>query len=75
MTTSPTSALPKLAGRYKGSRRRREPLIMAECPCGWRSRPMNPRKAEKRYAAHAAIKHANFRESMKMTRAGFLLSA
>jgi hypothetical protein len=48
----------KLPGRYKGTRRRREPPITAECPCGWRSRPMNPRKAEKRFAAHLAIRHA-----------------
>ena len=48
----------KLPGSYKGTRRRREPPIAAECPCGWRSRPTNPEKAEKRFAAHVAVVRA-----------------
>jgi hypothetical protein len=47
----------KLPGRYKDGRFRREPPIVAECACGWKSRPMNPKKAEKRFAAHVAIRH------------------
>jgi hypothetical protein len=47
----------KLPGRYKGARRRREPPIAAECPCGWKSKPTNPKRAEKRFAGHVALAH------------------
>ena len=30
----------KLPGRYKGTRRRREPPVAASCTCGWKTRPM-----------------------------------
>jgi hypothetical protein len=59
MTTSLAPAVPKLPGRYKGTRRRREPPIVAECPCGWRSRPFSPQKAERRYAAHVIVTHGS----------------
>ena len=49
----------KLPGRYKGSRGRREGPIAAECPCGWRSKPSNPKKAEKRFAVHVASMHGS----------------
>jgi len=48
----------KLPGRYKGTHVRREPPVVVECACGWRSCPLNPKKAEKRYAAHVAVRHA-----------------
>jgi hypothetical protein len=35
----------KLPGRYKGTRRRREPPIVAECACGWHSRPVTWRNS------------------------------
>jgi hypothetical protein len=53
--TSITPEFKKLPGRYKGTRRRREPPIVAECECGWKSRPLSPKKAEKRFAAHVAM--------------------
>jgi hypothetical protein len=46
----------KLPGRYKGTRRRREPPIVAECGCGWR-RPCNARKAEFLFAGHVSRAH------------------
>lgn len=73
MTTSPASAPPKLHGRYKGNRRRREPPIVAECPCGWRSRPMNPKKAEKRFSAHVSIRHGG--RQMSASEAAIVLQA
>ncbi len=47
----------KLPGRYKANRRRREPPIVGSCVCGWRSR-CAPKKAERRYQAHIAVRHA-----------------
>jgi hypothetical protein len=48
----------KLPGSYKGTRRRREPPIVAVCPCGrWRSKPLNPVKAEVAYQEHIATAH------------------
>ena len=49
----------KLTGRYKGARRRRELPIIAECACGWHSRPLSPQKAERRYAAHVIVTHGS----------------
>jgi hypothetical protein len=52
----------KLPGAYKGARRRREPPIAAECPGGWKSKPMSPRKAEKlRDARRASTRRAELR--------------
>ena len=53
MISPPPESL-RLPGTYKGTRRRREPPIVAECACGWRSKPSNPKRAEKRFAAHVA---------------------
>lgn len=46
-----------LPGRYKGNRRRREPPIVAECGCGWKSRPLNPKQAEQSYVSHVITDH------------------
>jgi hypothetical protein len=51
----------------EGTRRRREPPIVAECACGWRSRPYSPKKAEKRFAAHFADRHAEPRASSSLS--------
>jgi hypothetical protein len=48
----------KLPGRYKGNRRRRELPVVAECKCGWKSRPLSPQKAETHFANHVARAHA-----------------
>lgn len=47
----------KLPGSYKGTLRRREPPVVAECGCGWKSRPTTPAKAELRYQTHVAVSH------------------
>jgi hypothetical protein len=51
----------KLLGAYKGTRRRREPPVAASCTYGWKTRPMNPKRAEERYTRHVAIAHAEIR--------------
>ncbi len=42
----------QLAGKYKGKRQRPGPPVVEECACGWRSRPMSPKKAEAAQAKH-----------------------
>lgn len=49
----------KLPGRYKGGRRRRcEMPVRAECPCGVKSRPMSPERAELWWQRHIRQKHS-----------------
>jgi len=51
----------KLPGRYKGNRRTwqgRHEKVVANCAqCPWKSRPMNPQKAEERYLRHIQTVH------------------
>jgi hypothetical protein len=36
----------KLPGRYKGTRRRRDPPVSASCTCGSKSQPANAKRVE-----------------------------
>jgi hypothetical protein len=53
----------KLTGRYKGTRRRHEPPIVAECGCGWKSKPIVGRECAGRIAA--AEKEAARRKALR----------
>src|SRR5919108_5338235 len=50
----------RLKGRYKGTRKRKEPpkIIWIECPgCNWRGHPAEVEEAEQEYAIHLERVH------------------